>query len=104
MGRAPKAGGPFSLCPPLLFELSIFCAFSVSLRSIPVSGARTESNASLAQSPRHGRGNLWRAGSVAMNAKSLRVNGDLRPVVRNHGSFLADTSRLAPAFPTTPTP
>src|SRR5207247_352970 len=44
----------------------------------------TKRYARLAQNPRHRRRNLRRPRSVAMNAQRLRVNGDFRPVPRNH--------------------
>src|SRR6266481_10166457 len=47
---------------------------------------------------RHLFGNLWRAGSVAMNAKRLRVYGNLAPIACNDYPSLRDAKRLPRGF------
>jgi len=61
----------------LAFRLSTTGAFSLG------KGKRTNRNVRFAQRPRHRRGNRRRAGSVAMNAKGLRVYGNFAAVARD---------------------
>src|SRR5260370_8651797 len=51
----------------------------VSKRKLPPLGAqrRTKRNARFAQSPRYSHSNLYRAGSIAVDANGLRINPDL---------------------------
>src|SRR5258708_26322057 len=58
----------------------------------------TETNTCFAQSPRHRFGNFRCAGSVAVNAETLRVNLNLAPVAGNHYPSLRDAERLPRRF------
>src|SRR6266446_5582345 len=58
----------------------------------------TETNTCFAQRPRYRCGNLRRAGSVAVDAESLRINGNLAPVARNHYPSLRDAKCLPRCF------
>src|SRR5438445_6085965 len=59
---------------------------------------RTEHYAGLAESLSYLRGNLRRAGSVAVDADCLGIHGNFAAVARNHYSSLRDAKRLPRRF------
>src|SRR5260370_24833965 len=66
--------------------------------SVPCPRKPTNPYPCFAQRSRYRGRNFWRAGSVAVDAESLRFDRNLAPVARNHYASLRDAKRLPRGF------